>query len=135
MRTGRPLIDTFEAAYSGHTTDMATSTQTTMIENGRTEGFENHALRQIRKPGASNIHPATDAEGGDSSSGTPPGSTLAAHGEEQDTTVGKPPQPWLRIFSVGFSFFCAGINDSTLGPLIPHLLKSFSIGTGMVAVL
>ncbi|KAG8159612.1 hypothetical protein KVR01_010249 [Diaporthe batatas] len=114
---------------------MATSTQTTTIGNGLTESFDTHELRQIRKPGGPVIHPATDAEKGDSSSRTPLGSTFAAHGERQDTTVEKPPQPWLKIFSVGYSFFCAGINDSTLGPLIPYLLKSFSIGTGMVAVL
>lgn len=114
---------------------MATSTQTTTIENALVEGFEHHELRQIRKAGGATLSPATDAERGGSSSGTAAGSTLAAHEEEQNPTIAKPPQPWLKIFSVGFSFFCAGINDSTLGPVIPYLLKSFSIGTGMVAVL
>lgn len=116
---------------------MATSTQTITIENPAGEGIEHHELRQIRKPaGGFTRAPVTDTErGGGSSSGTAAGSTLAEHGQEQNSTLQKTPQPWLKIFSVGFSFFCAGINDSTLGPLIPYLLVSFSIGTGMVAVL
>lgn len=114
---------------------MATSTQTITVESPHGEGIEHHELRQIRKPAGFTSTPVTDAERGGPSSRTAAGSTLAAHEEEQDSTLGKPPQPWLKIFSVGFSFFCAGINDSTLGPLIPYLLVSFSIGTGMVAVL
>lgn len=114
---------------------MATSTQTITVENLPSEGFENHELRQIRKPASFSGAPVPDAERGGSSSGTTTGSALASHEQEQNSTAGEPRQPWLKIFSVGFSFFCAGINDSTLGPLIPYLLVSFSIGTGMVAVL
>lgn len=114
---------------------MATSTQTITIENPPGEGFEHHELRQIRKPVGSTSTPVADAERGGSSSGTAAGLTLAEHEQEQNSTAEEPPQPWMKIFSVGFSFFCAGINDSTLGPLIPYLLVSFSIGTGMVAVL
>lgn len=114
---------------------MATSTQTITIENSPSEGIEHYELRQIRRPAGFASGPVSDAERGGSSSGTAAGSTLAAREQEQDSSPEEPPQPWLKIFSVGFSFFCAGINDSTLGPLIPYLLVSFSIGTGMVAVL
>lgn len=115
---------------------MATSTQTITLESAPGgEGVEQHELRQIRKPAGFTSTPVADAERGGSSSGTGSGSTLAAHEREQNSTAEESPQPWLKIFSVGFSFFCAGINDSTLGPLIPYLLVSFSIGTGMVAVL
>lgn len=116
---------------------MATSMQTITIENHAGEGVEHHELRQIRKPaGGFTGNSVTDAErGGGSSSGTAAGSTLAEREREQNSALANTPQPWLKIFSVGFSFFCAGINDSTLGPLIPYLLVSFSIGTGMVAVL
>ncbi|KAG6356839.1 hypothetical protein INS49_014713 [Diaporthe citri] len=115
---------------------MATSTQTITLESAPgSEGIEHHELRQIRKPAGFTSTPVTDAERGASSSGTAGGSTLGAYEQEHNPTAEEPPQPWLKIFSVGFSFFCAGINDSTLGPLIPYLLVSFSIGTGMVAVL
>lgn len=126
----RLIRGTFWAA-----TEMATSTQTITVESGPGEGFEHHELRQIRKPAGFTTAPVADAERGGSSWGTAGGSTLAAHEEGQTSASEEPPQPWLKIFSVGFSFFCAGINDSTLGPLIPYLLVSFSIGTGMVAVL
>ncbi|KKY37698.1 putative mfs transporter [Diaporthe ampelina] len=93
------------------------------------------SFRQIREPVGSTSTPVADAKRGGSSSGRAAGSTLAEHEQEQNSTAAEPPQPWLKIFSVGFAFFCAGINDSTLGPLIPYLLVSFSIGTGMVAIL
>ncbi|KAK7711901.1 hypothetical protein SLS64_005172 [Diaporthe eres] len=115
---------------------MATSTQTITLESALGgEGVETHELRRIRKPAGFTSTPVTDAERGGSYLGPASGSTLAAHERELNSTPEEPPQPWLKIFSVGFSFFCAGINDSTLGPLIPYLLVSFSIGTGMVAVL
>lgn len=47
----------------------------------------------------------------------------------------KPRSPLLKIIGAGFSFFCAGVNDGTLGPLIPYMLATFSIGTGEVAVM
>ncbi|KAJ5094662.1 Major facilitator superfamily domain general substrate transporter [Penicillium angulare] len=49
-----------------------------------------------------------------------------------------PPQPkWLypKIFSAGVSFFVAGINDGSLGSLIPYVIRSYDIGTNMVSLL
>ncbi|KAI3392899.1 hypothetical protein diail_4986 [Diaporthe ilicicola] len=116
---------------------MATSTQTTTIEAHPGEGVEHHELRQIRRPvGPIPIsNSTTGAERGRSFLGVATGSTPAGQEQEQSAPSSTSPQPWLKIFGVGFSFFCAGINDSTLGPLIPYLLTSFSIGTGEVAVL
>ncbi|KAJ5925392.1 Major facilitator superfamily domain general substrate transporter [Penicillium verhagenii] len=44
---------------------------------------------------------------------------------------------WLypKIFSAGVSFFVAGVNDGSLGSLIPYIIRSYDIGTNMVAVL
>lgn len=115
---------------------MATSTQTTTIEALPNENVEHHELRQIRKPVGFTL--ANNSANGEERNGSPAraaASTLAAHDEEQSTSSEISPQPWLKIFGVGFSFFCAGINDSTLGPLVPYLLTSFSIGTGEVAIL
>ncbi|KAJ0117815.1 MFS general substrate transporter [Diaporthe amygdali] len=115
---------------------MATSTQTTTIEALPNENVEHHELRQIRKPVGFTL--ANNSANGEERNGSPAraaDSTLAAHDQEQSTSSEISLQPWLKIFGVGFSFFCAGINDSTLGPLIPYLLTSFSIGTGEVAIL
>lgn len=44
---------------------------------------------------------------------------------------------WLypKILSAGVSFFVAGVNDGSLGSLIPYVIHTYSIGTNMVAVL
>ncbi|KAH6658350.1 major facilitator superfamily domain-containing protein [Truncatella angustata] len=40
-----------------------------------------------------------------------------------------------KLVVAGFSFFCAGVNDGTLGPLIPRMLTTFQIGTGEIAII
>ncbi|KAI0840250.1 MFS general substrate transporter [Hypoxylon sp. FL0890] len=43
--------------------------------------------------------------------------------------------PVPKLVVAGYSFFCAGVNDGTLGPLIPYIISSFGIGTGEVAII
>ncbi|KAI0024335.1 major facilitator superfamily domain-containing protein [Xylariomycetidae sp. FL0641] len=43
--------------------------------------------------------------------------------------------PVFKLCVAGYSFFCAGVNDGTLGPLIPYILSSFDIGTGEIAII
>lgn len=50
-------------------------------------------------------------------------------------TESQPPLPIFKILVSGYSFFCAGLDSATLGPLVPHLLASFSIGTGHIAIM
>ena len=38
------------------------------------------------------------------------------------------------LVSAGYAFFCAGINDGSLGPLIPYLLESYVINTNFVSI-
>ncbi|KAL7942706.1 major facilitator superfamily domain-containing protein [Trichoderma barbatum] len=45
------------------------------------------------------------------------------------------PLPIFKILVSGYSFFCAGLDSATLGPLVPHILESFSIGTGHIAII
>jgi fucose permease len=40
----------------------------------------------------------------------------------------------VKLISVGYAFFCAGVNDGSLGPIIPYLLISYDIRTNLVAV-
>lgn len=58
--------------------------------------------------------PATDAPGTD---------------EEQD------PKSLLKLFSAGFSFFVAGVNDGCLGPLIPYVVRVYGISTAVVSIM
>ena len=41
----------------------------------------------------------------------------------------------IRVLSAGFSFFFAGMNDGSLGPLVPYMLRTYNIGTSFVAVM
>ncbi|KAI1410923.1 MFS general substrate transporter [Hypoxylon sp. FL1857] len=54
---------------------------------------------------------------------------------EADVFRGEPATPVLKLVVAGYSFFCAGVNDGTLGPLIPYIISSFGIGTGEVAII
>ncbi|KAI0469689.1 MFS general substrate transporter [Xylariaceae sp. FL0804] len=56
---------------------------------------------------------------------------------DEDDAVGREPAatPALKLAVAGYSFFCAGVNDGTLGPLIPYFLSSFGIGTGEIAII
>lgn len=40
----------------------------------------------------------------------------------------------IRVFTAGYAFFCAGVNDGSLGPIIPYLLRSYNIGTNFVSI-
>jgi fucose permease len=45
------------------------------------------------------------------------------------------PLPRLKLLSAGLSFFVAGTNDGSMGPLLPHILQDYHIGTSLVAIL
>ena len=40
----------------------------------------------------------------------------------------------MRLICAGYSFFCAGVNDGSLGPIIPYLLSSYNINTNFVSI-
>ena len=40
----------------------------------------------------------------------------------------------LRLIVAGYSFFCAGVNDGSLGPIIPYLLTTYNINTNFVSI-
>jgi fucose permease len=40
----------------------------------------------------------------------------------------------LKLISAGYSYFCAGVNDGSLGPLIPYLLQTYNISTNFVSI-
>lgn len=45
------------------------------------------------------------------------------------------PAPVVKLVGSGFSFFCAGVNDGTLGALVPYILSTFAISTGKIAIM
>lgn len=65
---------------------------------------------------------------------------LETLGATATSTTPSPPDdkskiPVFKVITAGFSFFCAGVDGGTLGPLIPYIIKSFTIGTGEVAIM
>ncbi|KAL7767138.1 hypothetical protein ACKLNR_005054 [Fusarium oxysporum f. sp. zingiberi] len=39
----------------------------------------------------------------------------------------------LKLLSAGFSFFVAGINDGSIGALIPHIIRDYGVTTAIVS--
>jgi hypothetical protein len=67
----------------------------------------------------------------------PAGNHASPSAEEPptDAVEREPATPFFKLGVAGFSFFCAGVNDGTLGPLIPYMLSTFHIGTGEIAIM
>jgi hypothetical protein len=55
--------------------------------------------------------------------------------EAQDRTPPEIKWMYTKILSAGVSFFVAGVNDGSLGSIIPYVIRTYGIGTNMVAVL
>ncbi|PYH88516.1 putative MFS transporter [Aspergillus ellipticus CBS 707.79] len=54
----------------------------------------------------------------------------------EPTPRSNPPEksPRLKIIASAFSFFVAGVNDGSLGSLLPYILQTFNISTNLVVV-
>lgn len=83
---------------------MATTTQT---ETRQADGFELHNLE-------SPAYSANDTE--------PP------HSSNKPTRT-----ELLKIISAAFSFFVAGVNDGSIGALIPHIIRDYDVTTAIVS--
>lgn len=59
----------------------------------------------------------------------------APENEIQDSRLPEIKWMYSKILSAGVSFFVAGVNDGSLGSLIPYVIRTYGIGTNMVAVL
>ena len=66
--------------------------------------------------------------------------TSGLHGEAQYATQAVDAVPpidnatLLRLICAGYSFFCAGVNDGSLGPMIPYILRTYNISTNLVSI-
>lgn len=65
---------------------------------------------------------------------------LSQAGQHHGSPLNAEPEPvaprtQIKLISAGFSFFVAGVNDSSLGALIPYLIRSYGINTAMVSVM
>lgn len=40
---------------------------------------------------------------------------------------------FLKIISAGFSFFVAGVNDGSIGALVPYVIRDYGVSTAIVS--
>jgi hypothetical protein len=52
---------------------------------------------------------------------------------EAKPTSGLSKGTYLKILSAGFSFFTAGVNDGSMGALIPHIIRDYEVTTAIVS--
>jgi hypothetical protein len=68
-------------------------------------------------------------------------SGIAEENPSTSFSLSEVPQPEIaprrnvKLFSAAFSFFVAGVNDGSMGALLPYMIKKFHIGTSFVAIL
>ncbi|KAF4982824.1 hypothetical protein FZEAL_1616 [Fusarium zealandicum] len=51
----------------------------------------------------------------------------------QDASGKTSPGDLLKIMSAGFSFFVAGVNDGSIGALVPHVIRDYGVNTAIVS--
>ena len=53
--------------------------------------------------------------------------------QEEEPNDGPDKKILVKYISAGFSFFVAGVNDGSLGVLIPHVINYYGISTAIVS--
>lgn len=86
------------------------SSETAVVAHPRSAHISNHELSNYSPPGDSQPGPEMQQQS-------------------------KPMIPKFQIAAAGFSFFCAGVDGATLGPLLPYIIQSFTINEGEVAIM
>lgn len=72
---------------------------------------------------------------------TPPKSITPNTLSDLETNNADPADPPLtplvkvKLASAAFAFFTAGVNDGSLGALVPYILRTYDIATGSIAIL
>lgn len=63
-----------------------------------------------------------------------------ADNEQQAAATSSPPENskldravYVKIISAGFSFFVAGVNDGSIGALVPYVIRDYGINTAIVS--
>ncbi|KXX79335.1 Bypass of stop codon protein 6 [Madurella mycetomatis] len=112
---------------------MATSTATVEIQTDSVP-LSTAKPEPNARPLPSQPTPSSSAFRGKFASGDDDESGLSAPGTSR--SVNRPNRDVLvKLISSGFSFFVAGVNDGSLGALIPYVIRSYGITTAVVSVL
>ena len=71
---------------------------------------------------------------GQSSDSPPEDKTTPSRQAEAIVPLEVTPLVLLKVISAAFCFFNAGVNDGSLGALIPYILRSYNINTAWMAI-
>lgn len=41
----------------------------------------------------------------------------------------------LKLIASGFGFFISGVNDGSVGPLLPYMIQDYNINTAVVSIM
>ncbi|KFY84586.1 hypothetical protein V500_09186 [Pseudogymnoascus sp. VKM F-4518 (FW-2643)] len=103
------------------------------------------ALQTVDVPSATTVPspthpPPSHLEDGYPMTTLPKSNTPNVLGDPEVNNVdpAKPPlTPFLKVklASAAFAFFTAGVNDGSLGALVPYILRTYDIATGSIAIL
>lgn len=58
---------------------------------------------------------------------------IDAHTQEPTENKRLDRATYLKIFSAGFSFFVAGVNDGSIGALLPYVIREYDVSTAIVS--
>lgn len=112
---------------------MATSTATVEIQadsvslNTVRSGPDARSLPSQPTTGSNAVRGRFASNDDDESGLSAPGTSRPVSRPDRDTL--------LKLISAGFSFFVAGVNDGSLGALIPYVIRSYGITTAVVSAL
>ncbi|RAH53743.1 MFS transporter [Aspergillus piperis CBS 112811] len=60
--------------------------------------------------------------------------SMVPEAPHNDSSVTEAKVPYLKLIASGFSFFVAGVNDGSLGSLLPYVLETYHVSTGLVII-
>lgn len=70
---------------------------------------------------------------------------LADSSKQTPAVDDAPPQPsdegkldnqtLLKLIAAGFAFFVSGVNDGSVGPLLPYMIRDYNISTAVVSIM
>lgn len=55
--------------------------------------------------------------------------------QSDDAAQPDPERSFLKLMSAAFSFFVAGLNDGSLGALLPYVLQTWALSLNLVVVM
>ena len=88
----------------------------------------------------STSHAQSNGNAGDHSTAAIPNNGPTATAGTRTRSISRPEEPqtarsMLKLICADFSFFYAGTNDGTIGPLLPYILRRYKVDSALATVM